>query len=70
MNCGRLQNLHDFEFLINDRQIRGDIERIEIRQSSEPMRIRSYQGSCAISFQKDTGSFPLDIQNVIPELDS
>ena len=50
MNCGRLQNLHDFEFLINDQQIRGDIERIEIRQSSEPMRIRSYMGNSAISF--------------------
>ena len=69
-NYGRLQNLKDFEFLINDKQVRGDIERIEIRQSSEHKSLRSFNGHQVLSFQRDTGSFPLDIQNVIPELDS
>ena len=49
-NYKRLQNLQDFEFLINDRQIREDIERIDMRQKSEQQSERIMSRSSAQYF--------------------
>ena len=71
LHMTRIRNLADFFYLINDRDIKHNIELEKIRQylfeEVQGSNEHSQDEFAGYSFHKGTGQFPLDIQNVILE---